>query len=735
MDEKMEDDNEGILQLASQLNSDLYKTHDELLDTIQVTNSAMKAFGTDETLIAVGSCLDGSKVNTPRDSGDIDILIVSGNVELSEHLFQYVPGLPAFLTVPITGEHSQFFNKVEPVGDNCLPASTLQEMENEYFSMVKFVMTSNLLPKGADDKMRLVKQSKVGLATTEVSGVLSDPGGVLELPKQTPSRGEGVFNVLTCLNEAVDVMKEVIPTSEKARMKVKSNECKAENDGYKPGKYENVGDIFYLLGNTINKFNRSTDSDSEKPDEHCFEAAEGTSPIVNHGQNIARSDDSKKKETLSYSDEPALYSGQTHNACVSDQQYAQMDTKETNEILSDQDGGQIGTSANFVNTEGETKIGDESTHVEYDFIQCADFVPAFKFSGWPRVAEEWRHRERKWPPSDVIEDIVKTRCQVIVKPLPDKVNDDGSYTPTDDDNMFRLSFALHELTLAKSLNKTQITCWKILKAFQKSFFEITPRVMTSYLWKNAVFWIIEKTDPSFWKSENTLYGTIMVLDFALECLKNRDFPQYFVRDMNLIKHCSVDAVEKAVAIVIMLKGDPVSHLKHFIESPPETHTLKVTSTDIQNILKSKDKNYEFGFVKVELLNTFSKALKSFRSDKDDGHDRFRSRLREGTMDVIEQMKSVHEKRHTDVSDEKRTLLNNCLDSFKELFSTVGDSGQNDSGEDVGIPSNFQKTVSSMLSLILHQEGKKEQTQSKSSGQKRFKPEPKTEMKLDDLDLD
>ena len=307
------------------------------------------------------------------------------------------------------------------------------------------------------------------------------------------------------------------------------------------------------------------------------------------------------------------------------------------------------------------ETADENTTVECFETLSAGFVPAFKVSGWPRVADDWPNRERKWPPLDVMEEVMKTSCQVIVKPLPDKVKDDGSYTPTDADNMFRLSFALHELILDKSLNKTQITCWKILKAFQKSIFEITPRVMTSYLWKNAVFWICEETELSFWKPENTLKGTIKALDFTSECLKTGFFPQYFVKNMNLIKHCNANSVEKTVVLIDTLRQDPVSQLRLFSDFPPKPKSLKLISTCFRSLKQVMDKNNKISFLKDDMVNVMRFVKRQTLVDKF-----YISRILEGLSNMAENIKKSSEIRENEFLNKAVKYFSISLEYFRQL---------------------------------------------------------------------
>ena len=177
MEQSAEDENEVLLNLAGGLNSDLNGHQEGQLDGYAKVNDMMNFFGTGETLIVVGSCSDGSKVNTPFEKGDIDVLVVSGNVELSEQLFKYVPDYPAFLNIPIKGEHSKLFGNVESADNEFLSASVLHEMIKDKFIAIKFFMNSELLPEKQVGNVHLVGRSAVGFESKSVIRVPSGSDG------------------------------------------------------------------------------------------------------------------------------------------------------------------------------------------------------------------------------------------------------------------------------------------------------------------------------------------------------------------------------------------------------------------------------------------------------------------------------------------------------------------------------------------------------------------------------
>ena len=44
-----------------------------------------------------------------------------------------------------------------------------------------------------------------------------------------------------------------------------------------------------------------------------------------------------------------------------------------------------------------------------------DLVPSLKLQEWPTVVTEWKQKQRVWPPKDVVHEIVKAGCHLVVK--------------------------------------------------------------------------------------------------------------------------------------------------------------------------------------------------------------------------------------------------------------------------------------------------------------------------------
>ena len=254
-----DDENEILLQLATGLNSDLNAHKKNQLNAFVNINDMTNVIGSKERLIVVGSVVDGSKVNTPFEEGDVDVLIVSGNVELSEHLLQYVPDYPAYVTVSITDEHEEIFGNAESVGSSCLPASALQEMNKDKFYSKTFFLNTDLLPEKRVRYERLVKRSAVGLETKTMIKVLSDSDKV---SPDLSSVAEHLISISTAHIEARNAFYG--EHANKTEYEKKITDTKYGKNKNKPGTDPVINECRDLMDFIIKDFERLEENVSER---------------------------------------------------------------------------------------------------------------------------------------------------------------------------------------------------------------------------------------------------------------------------------------------------------------------------------------------------------------------------------------------------------------------------------------------------------------------------------------
>ncbi|KAH3707115.1 uncharacterized protein LOC127858395 [Dreissena polymorpha] len=279
---------------------------------------------------------------------------------------------------------------------------------------------------------------------------------------------------------------------------------------------------------------------------------------------------------------------------------------------------------------GEDKEDTDEKDAVFEKFLSADIVPAFSFKGWPFTAEEWTKRKREWPSEEVVKKVIDEGCQIIAKrPLDtglyasipefierhtdsnqkvDNVIDtqtdendsdqqryvnnadkDGGHSDEENvnDGYFRLSFSQCERILVESLSELQVLCWRVLKAYQKAYFETQPQVLKSYHWKTVVFWFVEETKPTFWKEENFMNAVLKMLEKMIDCLEKRFLPLYFVRMQNLITTTSEYAIKKTIKTIQQILEKPIESLRQFLENPPKPITMMPEPQRANLLEKSK----------------------------------------------------------------------------------------------------------------------------------------------------
>ena len=188
-----------------------------------------------------------------------------------------------------------------------------------------------------------------------------------------------------------------------------------------------------------------------------------------------------------------------------------------------------------------------------------DFVPALKSRGWPKVAQEWVRRQRKWPSPEIVDSIIQDGFHLVVKSPKDDGNPDFD---------FRISFSHAEYLLSQRMNDIQRECYRCFKKYHRAYLS-SPKGLVTFHLKNILLKTIEETGTDMW-TENNRAGCLMKLfENLLEALIKRHLSHFFVRSYNLF---SIDYIEDP-AILESLAGT----VKRIVEN-----TLEFGSKLIQN---------------------------------------------------------------------------------------------------------------------------------------------------------
>ena len=190
-----------------------------------------------------------------------------------------------------------------------------------------------------------------------------------------------------------------------------------------------------------------------------------------------------------------------------------------------------------------------------------DFVNAFRSNSWPDCAAEWLSRKRNynWPSSDLIE-----QCQsmgFLVVPA-------GHPKSEERHLQWRISLSHQERLLVTHFKSVQLKCYILLKQIKKYILEpITKeeKSLTSYHCKTCMFYMIENTEPDFWKPDNLVVCVSTCLRMIQKWARNSMCPNYFIPDENLFKALSTDVMKTLDNEIQKILSSAFENILQYIE--------------------------------------------------------------------------------------------------------------------------------------------------------------------------
>ena len=161
-------------------------------------------------------------------------------------------------------------------------------------------------------------------------------------------------------------------------------------------------------------------------------------------------------------------------------------------------------------------------------IHFIDYVASLSMKEWPRVAKSFVTRERTsgWPSPDMIQEITSRGCGFVAVGHP--------LSPTTNLE-WRVSFSDAERMLIRKLNSVQIRAYLFLKSFFKLRLS-EPAVLTSYMMKNVLLWVMELVPLDTWRQDKMLDCVEALIDLLTVYLEDAFIPNYFVPNRNMIRH-------------------------------------------------------------------------------------------------------------------------------------------------------------------------------------------------------
>ncbi|XP_062603289.1 uncharacterized protein LOC134265062, partial [Saccostrea cucullata] len=159
---------------------------------------------------------------------------------------------------------------------------------------------------------------------------------------------------------------------------------------------------------------------------------------------------------------------------------------------------------------------------EYDAAHC--FISDF----WPPPASRWIDRCHTWPPSYIVDDIVRNGCHFVAI---------GHKLGKHADKEWRISFSLAEQKLVYSMNYCQFLTYGLLKLFLKESINNglsdEDKLLCSYHMKTAVFWAIQQNTLPNWHPQNFLQCFWVCFKLILKWVYEGACPNFFIFENNM----------------------------------------------------------------------------------------------------------------------------------------------------------------------------------------------------------
>ncbi|CAH3043062.1 unnamed protein product [Porites evermanni] len=197
-----------------------------------------------------------------------------------------------------------------------------------------------------------------------------------------------------------------------------------------------------------------------------------------------------------------------------------------------------------------------TVHYLHNYL-TADYVLSLRHIHWPLCAAEWGGRQRYWPNSDTVNDVISYGCHLVPKQPPTLSKEDPLYGL-----FFQYSFARAENILLNKLNEDNpvlTDCLRMLKFLCEMHFD-RPQLLKSYHMQTIVLLAAERLPLSHWKADNFVKHLLDLLDDLLHFLVAQYLPNYFIPAQNLFQQFSSDFLIDVAKRVSKVRKNPIKYL-------------------------------------------------------------------------------------------------------------------------------------------------------------------------------
>ena len=168
------------------------------------------------------------------------------------------------------------------------------------------------------------------------------------------------------------------------------------------------------------------------------------------------------------------------------------------------------------------------TDGEHDFCFC------LHGSVWPEIA---KHRlleckSKRWITEELAADVLSEGCLYVpVGPHVEGPQD------SDSQKLWRMSFVMTEKRFVKAMNHIQFLCYGLLKIVLKERIanEFTDKIISSYVLKTCLFWLIEETDneEQVWNQDNLYSCFLRCIRKLIDWVEACNCPNYILPSSNM----------------------------------------------------------------------------------------------------------------------------------------------------------------------------------------------------------
>ena len=216
----------------------------------------------------------------------------------------------------------------------------------------------------------------------------------------------------------------------------------------------------------------------------------------------------------------------------------------------------------------------EST-ISFDNVSC------FHCPFWPRIASEWKTRERQWPSQEQVQMVLDAGCFVVAKPF--KQDSPESFLD------WRWSFSSAEISIANFRTDSMKFCYFIFKSIFYRFVKKESedgKYLPSYIAKTCMLYASEKLGESWFENNSTAYCIISLLQNLRQSLTSGIVPHYFIPKLNLLTGMPQGVIKRAVSTLTDLLEHPTEYFIFHAGNLERIKEIKKEVEELYSLAKS-----------------------------------------------------------------------------------------------------------------------------------------------------